>query len=143
MKLSTRTRYGLRAMIDLTVYYQSIPILIKDIAKRQNISPRYLEHIMLSLKKGGLVRSVSGAKGGFMLQKPPSDITVLDIVTILEGPLNFVPCLENTDNCDRATYCSVRELWNKMKITMTNTLKSTTLKELVENKKKREIFYQI
>jgi|LSQX01.3.fsa_nt_gb Rrf2 family protein len=146
MKISTRTRYGLRAMIDLALNYKDTPIFVKDIAKRQNVSYQYLEHIMLALKKAGLVSSLSGAKGGYMLKKKPADITAYDIVTVLESSLSPVPCLDTDESCNQHYECKAGYLWKRIKKSIEEILLSTTLKDMAENnekEKKREIFYHI
>lgn len=143
MRISTRTRYGLRAMADLAAHYKDRPVLIKEIAGRQKISAKYLEHIMLALKKAGLVESISGAKGGYFITKKPSSITAFDIVKALEGSLALVPCIDHKEICDRSSHCSVRSLWIETKKAMADILTRTTLKDLAENKAGREFFYHI
>ncbi|HNS31406.1 MAG TPA: Rrf2 family transcriptional regulator [bacterium] len=143
MKISTKTRYGLRAMVDLVVNYRGMPVLIKEIARRQNISDKYLEHIMLALKKAGLVESVSGSGGGYFITRDPATITAFDIVKVLEGSLAPVPCIDSDNICGRSARCSVSNLWFRVREAMVGILNSTTLKELAENKNKREIFYHI
>ncbi len=140
MKVSTRTRYGLRAMVDLAVYYKGVPVFIKEIAKRQNISHKYLEHIMLALKKAGLVESLSGAKGGYLLTKKPADITAFDIVKVLEGSLAPVPCMDHKKMCNRSAVCSVNNLWYKVRKAMVDILRSTTLQDIAENKKAKDFY---
>ncbi|MCM8803438.1 MAG: Rrf2 family transcriptional regulator, partial [Candidatus Omnitrophica bacterium] len=93
MKFTTKTRYGIRGLIELGLNYKGRPVLVKEIAKRQNISERYLEHIMLALKKGGILRSIKGGKGGYMFLKDPSEIKISQIIEILEGPLSPVECV--------------------------------------------------
>ena len=95
MKLSTKGRYGLRAMIDLAVYSEKEPVSIQSIADRQNISERYLEQLMASLKKEGLVKSIRGANGGYQLARPAIGISVGDILRALEGDLRAVTCPAN------------------------------------------------
>jgi Rrf2 family transcriptional regulator, cysteine metabolism repressor len=143
MKISTRTRYGLRAMADLAINYKEKPVLVKDIAKRQNISDKYLEHIMLALKKAGLVESISGARGGYLLTRDISSINALEIVNALEGSLAPVPCINHKDICKRSETCKVRTLWGRVRKSMEEILSSTTLEDLSENKKQKEFFYHI
>jgi Rrf2 family cysteine metabolism transcriptional repressor len=149
MKLSTRTRYGLRALIDLGVYYEGKFVLVKDIAKRQNLSERYLEHIMLQLKKAGILRSLKGGKGGYAFLKEPSEIKVREIIEILEGSLSPVECVENKEICNRSENCVARDLWCYLKEEILKFFDKITLKELIEKQKKRNeskgevIFYEI
>jgi len=144
MRFSTKTRYGLRAMIDLAIHYKGKPVLIREIAERQKVSDKYLEQIMLSLKKAGLVESVSGARGGYMLTKNPADIKALTIVEILEGSLSPAPCVDHGGICERENTCTARELWLKVKKSVKDVLNSASLKDLTEDKqKKKGMFYQI
>lgn len=109
MKLSTKGRYGLRAMIDLAVYSEKEPVSIQSIADRQNISERYLEQLMASLKKEGLVKSIRGANGGYQLARPAIGISVGDILRALEGDLRAVTCPANGEEgnggCENADLC--------------------------------------
>ncbi|MCM8809454.1 MAG: Rrf2 family transcriptional regulator [Candidatus Omnitrophica bacterium] len=149
MKFSTRTRYGLRALIDLGVYYQGKPVLVKEIAKRQNLSERYLEHIMLALKKSGILRSIKGGKGGYMFLKEPSEIKISEIIEILEGSLSPVECVEKKEICKKSEYCVARELWCEIKSEILKYLEGITLKQLIERQKKKNqsgkniVFYEI
>ena len=97
MRLSTKGRYGLKAMFDLTVNNGSEPISLNNIAKRQDISEHYLEQLMAILRKSGLVQSVRGAYGGYILARKPSEITVGDILRALEGPIGLVDCVLEKD----------------------------------------------
>ena len=137
MKISTRARYGLRALIDLGVYYKSRPVLVKDIAKRQNLSERYLEHIMLALKKAGILMSIKGGKGGYMFLRDPSEIKISEIIEILEGSLSPVECVEKKEICEKSEYCVARELWCKIKNEILKYLEGITLKQLIERQKKK------
>ena len=92
MKLSTKGRYGLRAMVDIAVYSQDSPVPISAIAERQNISVRYLEQLLPKLKKAGIIKSIRGAQGGYMLDKDPKDISAGDILRTLEGDLTLIDC---------------------------------------------------
>lgn len=144
MKLSTKTRYGLRAMVDLAVHYKNKPVLIREIAKRQKISENYLEQIMLSLKKAGLVESISGAKGGYILTKKPADINTFSVAEVLEGSFSPVPCIDHKGLCEREKNCSTRDLWLKVQKSIKDVLNSTTLKDLIEKKaEKKADIYQI
>lgn len=146
MKFSTRTRYGVRAMLDLAFHYSGRPVLVKDIAKRQNISEKYLEHIMIILKKAGFVQSISGAKGGYILAREPSEIKLSELVKVLEGTLAPVACVEHKGLCKWVDSCAVREVWVKIKEEIMKTLGSITLEELVKKereKKEKVLSYQI
>lgn len=134
MKVSTRGRYGLRAMLDLAEHQNSAPIPLRKIAERQSISIQYLEQIFVALRRSGLVRSVRGAQGGYELDKEADDIYVGDIVEILEGPVAPVDCLVNDDNCQQQDDCITRDVWQMVQESIEDVLYSMTLNDL-KNKK--------
>jgi len=138
MKLSTKGRYGIRAMIDLALYYGQGPILLKDIAKRQEISKKYLEHIITSLKVAGLVRSIRGAHGGYILARPPAQIKLSQIIKVLEGSLAPVECVDNPEFCSRIEVCLTIGVWREIKRAMDKVLGSISLKDLVEQQRREE-----
>ncbi len=113
MKLSTRSRYGTRLILDMAQHYGQGPIQLGEIANRQNISLKYLEQIIRPLKRAGYVKSFRGAKGGHMLNRPPADITVGEIVTLLEGGNSLIACDQNPQTCERVTSCLTRHLWQE------------------------------
>jgi len=135
MKFSTRTRYGVRALLDLAYHFKGKPVLVKEIAKRQKISEKYLEHIMLELKRAGFVQSISGAKGGYILAKDPAEIKLSELVEVLEGTLAPVMCVDHKSLCAEGDKCSVREVWLKVKEGIKKVLDSFTLNDLVEREK--------
>ena len=137
MKLSTRTRYGLRAILELALQYDEGPLQIKTIAHRQNISRKYLEQIIAILKSNGLVASVRGPRGGYLLAKTPEEITLYDLFRALEGSSTTVECLKNKNYCSRYPGCVARQAWAKLQQTIDDALKSLTLQELV-NKTQEE-----
>jgi Rrf2 family transcriptional regulator, cysteine metabolism repressor len=137
MKVTTKTRYGLRAMVDLAKHYKGKPVLVREIAKRQKISNNYLEQIMLSLKKAGLVESISGARGGYILIKRPAEIKIFNIVKVLEGSISPVPCIDHREICKQEDDCSARSLWLKVKKSIKDVLTSITLKDLTEEKRRK------
>ncbi|QUH30755.1 RrF2 family transcriptional regulator [Vallitalea guaymasensis] len=134
MKLSTRGRYGLRAMVDLVVNSKETNISLKSISQRQGISMNYLEQIISVLKKSGYVKSVRGAKGGYSLAKSPKDISVGDILRALEGDLNPVDCaLVNEDKqCDEADCCITKVVWKKISDSINDVVNNISLQDLVE-----------
>ncbi|HCJ66015.1 MAG TPA: Rrf2 family transcriptional regulator [Elusimicrobia bacterium] len=135
MKISTKGEYGLRAMVDLTLRYGDGPVLLKDIAQRQNVSKKYLDHLVSDLRTAGLVRSIRGAKGGYLLSRPPKEIKLLEIIQILEGSISPCECLDNLNICQNAKSCVTREIWKKVKNAITGVLDSTNLEDLVKGKK--------
>jgi len=138
MKLSTKGRYGTRAMLDLALHHGEGPIQLRDIASRQQISERYLEQLVLTLKAGGLLKSIRGAKGGFTLSKPPSGIRLIDIVQTLEGAICPVACIDDPDSCSRVDECVTRDIWGDLGKAMTQVLESQTLEDLVRKHKEKE-----
>jgi len=137
MKLSTKGQYGARAMVDLALHYGEGPVLLKDIAKRQQISERYLEHLMISLRVAGLANSMRGARGGFTLAKPPSQIKLSEIVQTVEGSLALVECVDDPNVCSRVDHCVTRDVWAEIKRAMDGVLESTTLEDLVQRQREK------
>ena len=137
MKLSTRGRYGLRALLDLALHQGEGLVLLKDIARRQEISLPYLEHVMTPLIAAGLVKSTRGARGGVLLLKPPAEIKLGEVVQLLEGSIAPVDCVNNPDICHRSVFCVTRDIWGKMKEAMIQVLDSTTLQDLVERQRQK------
>ncbi|MDZ7837937.1 MAG: Rrf2 family transcriptional regulator [Actinomycetota bacterium] len=134
-KLSTRGRYGTRVMLELALNYGRGFMLLKAIAKNQEISAGYLEQIVPSLKTAGLIHSSRGAHGGYVLSRPPDQITLREIIVALEGPIVLVECIKAPQICNRYNYCSSRDLWNELGQKIEETLESKTLQDMIENYK--------
>jgi Rrf2 family protein len=135
MKLSTRARYGTRALLDLAIHQDEAPVSLKDVARRQEISVQYLEHLITPLITAGIVRSRRGPKGGVSLARPPKQVVLSEIFQILEGSISPVECIDNPKLCSRSESCVTRDIWNEMKKAMNGVLESTTLENLVERQK--------
>ena len=135
MKLSSRSRYGLRAILDLALEYGGGPLQIKVIAERENISNKYLEQLMTILKTAGLVRSLRGPRGGYLLVKPPNEVRLSEVFTVLEGPLITVECLQHRHFCPRCAECITRQVWAQIQDAMLGVLESITLQDLVDKAK--------
>lgn len=131
MKLSTRVRYGVRALMDIAEHGAAGPVSLKDVARRQFISEQYLEQLILPLKGAGVVRSVRGAHGGFQLNKRASDILISEIVEILGGKTFLTDCLHNEEVCLRVDCCAARDLWQEANAAFWNVLASVTLVDLL------------
>lgn len=138
MKLSTRGRYGTRMMVDLAFHYGTGPILLKDIAERQEVSKKYLEHLISPLLAAGLVRSVRGARGGYILGREPAKINLAEIIQVLEGSMAPVNCVDDPGLCHRVKFCVTYEIWGKIKGAVTEVLSSVTLQDMVERQKSKE-----
>ena len=146
MKLSTRGRYATRALLDLALHQAEEPVLIKDIARRQQISQRYLEHLITSLISGGILRSTRGAKGGISLARPPEQIKMGEVIQLLEGSVAPVECVIKPEVCDRSKACVTRDIWCELKDAIDGVLNSTTFQDLVERQKhldksREEMYY--
>ncbi len=139
LKLSTKGRYGLRAMIDLAQYSGEEPVSITSISARQDISERYLEQLMAMLKKAGLVSSVRGAGGGYVLAKDMREISVGDILRALEGRLEPVECpgLEADGECRVADICVTKYVWKRINDSINQTVDEIMLEQLVEESRKK------
>ncbi len=131
MKLSTRTRYGVRMMLDLAQKYGSGPVLLKDIARKEDLSEKYLSLIVLPLKASGLLKALRGSSGGYTLSRDPSKITLKEIVESLEGKIFLVDCVPDPKSCTRSGVCATRDVWQVVADKMTGTLESITLSDLV------------
>jgi Rrf2 family protein len=138
MKISTKIRYGARAMLDLASHYGEGPIELKEIAKRENISLKYLEQVINPLRAAGLVKSIRGSKGGYSLAKPPSNICLYDVVEILEGPLNLLECLGDPKACQRVQFCVTRDIWKEVSEAISKIFYAVTLEDMVSRKKEKE-----
>ncbi len=138
MKLSTKGRYGLRAMIDLARYSEEEPVSISSIAARQDISERYLEQLVGMLKKAGLVRSIRGAAGGYVLARGTGEISVGDVLRALEGSLEPVRCAAfySEEGCTAADGCVTKYVWQKINESINDTVDHMMLDELVQESRK-------
>jgi len=132
MKLSMRTRYGIRALLELAMSRQNVPLRLKSIGRRQGISVKYLEQLFSILKTAGFVRSVRGSKGGYLLAKPADEIKLSDCLIVLEGPVITAECVQDEGVCNRAAECVTRRLWAGVRQAMIDVLAGTTLKQLVD-----------
>lgn len=142
MKLSTKGRYGLRAMIDLADYSEEMPQSIASIAARQSISDSYLEQLMAKLKKAGLIASIRGSQGGYVLAKPGTEISVGDILRALEGDLSPVKCmgLKGDQACSGSGNCVTKNVWKRIDDSIQNAVDSIYLNELVEDNRKMRLY---
>ncbi len=134
MKLSTKGRYGLRAMLDLGLNADEHAVSIKSISERQGISENYLEQIIATLKKSGYVKSTRGPKGGYSLKMGPEEISVGDILRALEGDLNPVDCVEVNDNltCQESDLCVTKFVWRKISDSINQVVDNISLIDLME-----------
>lgn len=133
MKISTKGRYALRLMLDMAVHGTGELVRIKDVAERQQISEKYLEQIIASLRKAGYVKSVRGSQGGYKLSKEPSEYTVGMILRITEGNMAPVECLEDEKNtCDRAFACVTLRLWEELDKAIKGVIDRITLQDLID-----------
>jgi Rrf2 family protein len=140
MNISTRGRYGLRALLDLALNFPQGPVPLKDIASRQGISAKYLEQLFVELKKAGLIKSARGARGGYLLARQPPELDLYEIVCALEGgSLHLVDCLENPEFCRRQGGCAARLVWLEMELKIKNYLRGLTLADLVKWDKSRTL----
>jgi len=136
VKLSTRSRYGTRMVLDMARHYDEGPIQIGAIARCVDVSVKYLEQLIIPLKKADYVKSVRGPKGGHLLNKAPSEITVGEIVKVLEGGITLSDCIEKPDLCEKSDNCVTRNLWAEATKAMYEKLDSITLSDLIESEKK-------
>ncbi len=144
MNLSTRTEYGLRAVMELACNYEKKPLSLKIIAQNQGISMKYLERIIASLKNAGIVNSTRGSHGGYVLARRPDQIKVGECFNCLEGSFAIADCVPDYKSCSRFADCMIKGLWKQVNQAVENVLQSITLQDLVDSAKKTGKFdYQI
>ena len=135
MPISTKGRYATVAMLDLALHYGEGLILVKDIAGRYGLSGRYLEHLLISLKVAGLVRSARGARGGFALARPPSQVRLSEIIQATEGSMAPADCVDTPEAFPKTAHCAVYDVWVEMKAAVNQVLESVTLQDLMERQR--------
>jgi Rrf2 family protein len=134
MKFSTRSRYGTRLILDMAQHHGQGPIQLGEIARRQNLSLKYLEQIIRPLKRANYVKSFRGSKGGHVLNKPPDQISVGEIVSLLEGGAFLADCVQNPARCERADDCLTRYLWVEASQATFTRLNQITFADLLDGK---------
>ena len=134
MRLSTKGRYGVRAMFDLAMHRSAGPISVKSISQRQGISINYLEQIFNQLGRAGLIQSIRGPGGGFILSRTPGEIKILDIIKALKEPTSPVACVDDKDpdQCERIDRCVTRLLWKRLRERIREVLENTSLEDLLK-----------
>jgi Rrf2 family cysteine metabolism transcriptional repressor len=140
MKLGTKTRYSSRAMLDLALNHDigSGVVSNREIAEHQEISPKYLESLLASLRAAGLVRSVRGTEGGYTLTRPPAKINLREIYQVFEGTEGFVECTTDPEYCERTDNCVTQEVWAQMYEACMEILESTTLEDLAQRVREKQ-----
>lgn len=139
MKLSTKITYGVRAIFDIAYHACGMPAKVKDIARRQGISPRYIEQIFIKFKKHGIIKTVRGPNGGYLLANEPSQISLGDIIRAIEGNIELVSCksatADNTDECNIKKQCVTAPIWNELNGRISSFFDSITIQDLCERGK--------
>jgi Rrf2 family cysteine metabolism transcriptional repressor len=140
VRFSTRGRYGVHIMVDLAQHADEGPISLKSVAERQKLSEHYLEQLIPELRKAGLVKSIRGSQGGYILAKRPEDILIGDVIRVLEGPIAPVECTNQLglDCCEKTDFCVTREVWVKVRDSINNVVDSITLADLIKDTEKDE-----
>ena len=138
MHLSTRGRYGTRALLDLALHSGNGPLQLREIARRQQVSLSYLEHLVTPLVTAGIITSTRGPRGGISLVKPPQEIRLSEVFSLLEGSTIPLECVSHPDACPRSSFCVTRDIWAELKRAMDKVLESTTLQDLMEQQRGKE-----
>ena len=139
MKISTKGRYGLRILMDLAIHQSEKPRLIRDIAKSQQISEKYISRLVIALRKAGMIRSIRGVNGGFHIAMKPEDITLLDVIEVMEGPLSIVDCVMKPKRCAQHENCAPREIWCKLNDDIRELMRKTTLADILISYEKQNV----
>jgi Rrf2 family protein len=139
MKFPTTVRYGARAMIELAAAYPDHAVSVREVGQQQNLSPKYLERILQALKAAGLVKVVRGRRGGYVLGRPPRDITLKELYESLAGSLAPVECVDCPDSCSKHETCPTRDTWVEVKEAVETVLERTTIQDLLERNNRKAI----
>jgi len=137
MKLSTRVRYGTKALLELALHWGEGPVLLKDIAQRQQIPLPYLEHLIGPLVQAGIIKSSRGTRGGVTLLKPPEEIILSEVIQLLDGSIAPVECVDKPETCPRSDLCVTHDIWDEIKEAVSKVLGSITLQDLVERQRQK------
>ena len=132
MKISTKGRYGLRILVDLATHNDGKPRLIRDIAESQAISEKYISRLVIDLRRAKMIRSIRGVKGGFHLAMAPKDITLLDVLEAMEGPLSIVGCVSSPKKCNRTEACAAHEIWSSLNEKIREIMRGVTLEDVLD-----------
>lgn len=138
MKLSTRARYGTKALLELALHWGEEPVLLKDISQRQQIPLPYLEHLISPLVQAGIIKGTRGTRGGVSLLKPPREIILGEVIQLLEGSIAPVECVDNPETCPRSDLCVTHDIWDEVKEAISKVLESVTLQDLVERQRQKD-----
>jgi len=138
MRLSTKGRYGTRALLDLALHWGEGLVQLKDIARRQEIPLPYLEHLITPFVAAGIIKSTRGPQGGVSLLKHPQEIRLSEVIQLLEGSIAPVECVNNPKSYPRSNLCVTRDIWSEVKKAIDGVLESTTLQDLVERQIRKE-----
>jgi Rrf2 family cysteine metabolism transcriptional repressor len=136
VKLSTRARYGTKALLELALHWDKEPVPLKEISQRQQIPLSYLEHLISPLVQAGIIKSTRGIRGGISLLRPPQQVVLSEVIQLLEGSIAPVECVDNPKTCPRSELCTTRSLWYEVKEAISGVLESTTLQDLVERQRR-------
>jgi Rrf2 family protein len=136
MRVSTKGRYGLRILLDVAAHEEKGPVALRDISRRQSISQKYLWQVINPLKMAGMLRATRGAHGGYALARAPAQISIRDIVEILEGPVSVVGCVQSPGTCDRSDTCVARGAWAEVEVRVNEAMQGITLQYLLEQQAK-------
>jgi Rrf2 family iron-sulfur cluster assembly transcriptional regulator len=137
MRITTKGRYGLRAVLYLASSYYNRPVSIKTIAEQENISPEFLEQIFFKLKKKGIINSLRGPGGGFVLSKKTVEITIMDILDALGESVYIVPCTDSEEQCEREEVCLANNVWKDLSCLIKDYLTRFTIKDVLDKKGKK------
>jgi Rrf2 family protein len=142
LKFSTKTRYGIRAILEIALNNEANGIYQKEIAQNQDISYKYLDQIINALKVAGLITKAAGRKSGYVLTRPPEEITVYDVHNAFEPGICVIDCLSINFSCEREKFCSLRGFWGNLNNQIIEYFKSTTIKDLMEEQVKLDDLVQ-
>ncbi|MBN2097519.1 MAG: Rrf2 family transcriptional regulator [Candidatus Omnitrophica bacterium] len=138
MRLSTKGRYAARLMLELALHYGKGPMLLRDVAEREEISEKYLGQLVAPLKAAGLISSSRGAHGGYALANAPKDISLCEIVQAVEGNLALVECVHSPKICSRVNSCVTRDIWGRLSERLTEELESISLQDIVYQHRRKQ-----
>ena len=139
MKISTKGRYGLRILIDLAMHDPGKPRMLKDIAQSQQISEKYISRLVIDLRRAKLVRSVRGVNGGFHLAKLPEEITLLEVLETMEGPISVLDCIKSPEKCQRQAMCPARGIWTQLNDGIRELTAKITLDDILNAYRQQKI----